>query len=102
MRTGEGVRRGVYVFTFRAGGEPVCRLGLNMQLFSGGRDRLEADFLLREPWNQNHITTYLVCRTYAWSVSQPEKTRFGRGVIERCVIGSSPMPNNVQFHCLQN
>jgi hypothetical protein len=82
-----GVRKGAYVFVFRAGGEPVCRLGLNMQLFSGGRDGLEAGFLLREPWIQNQITAYLVCRTYAWSVPQSEKTRFGRGVIERCVIG---------------
>jgi hypothetical protein len=46
-----GVRRGVYVSVFRAGGEPVCRLGLNMQLFSRRRDRLEADSPLCEPWN---------------------------------------------------
>jgi hypothetical protein len=69
-----GVRRGVYVSVFRAGGEPVRRLGLNMQLFSRGCDRLEADFPLREPWNQNQITAYLICRTYTWSVPQPEKT----------------------------
>jgi hypothetical protein len=69
MRTGEGVRRGVYVFVFRAGGEPVCRLGLDGGFFFSGDVIGPRQYsLLREPWNQNQVTAYLVCRTYAWSV----------------------------------
>jgi hypothetical protein len=43
----------------------------------------------------------LIWRAYSWSVLQPKKTWFGRGVISISVIGSSPMPNCLQFHCLR-